>query len=220
MQTLRRGRRQEVVELFRAAGRPLSAREVATGTGLHVNTARFHLDALVRQEVLRREDGLVTGPGRPAGRYVLVPGMDRGGTRNYRLLAEMLLSHLATGPDPDDAALTAGAAWGRYLVRPPAPGQRLSAQESLARLTGLLTEIGFDPRLVSGPDDATRVELRHCPFLELAESRRDLVCTLHLGVMQGALEQLGTPLRAESLTPFAEPSACVARLAPRAGPHA
>ena len=30
---------------------------------------------------------------------------------------------------------------------------------------------------------------QHCPFLELAEVQRDLVCGLHFALMRGALEQ-------------------------------
>ena len=214
VEPLQRGRRREVVELVRAAGRPLSAREVATETGLHINTARFHLDTLVREGVLRREDGQAVGPGRPPGRYVMVPGMDRGGLRNYKLLAEKLLSHLAADTDPDAAAARAGESWGRYLVQPPAPGRQLSREDSLDRLTDLLADIGFDPQVSAGPDAETRIELRHCPFLELAEAQRNLVCGLHLALMRGALDQLSAPLRAQSLTPFADPHTCVAQLAP------
>jgi predicted ArsR family transcriptional regulator len=213
MNTIQGGRRREVVELFRAGRRPLSAREVADVLGLHINTVRFHLDALVRQGTLRREEGRSDGPGRPRTQYLLAPGMDRGGPRNYKLLAEMLLSHLASEDDASGAALGAGEAWGRYLVAPPAPGQRLSAAAALARLTELLSDVGFDPLVSTTPDAGAEIRLRHCPFLELAETHRDLVCSLHLGFMRGALEQLGTPLRANSLTPFADPNTCVVRLA-------
>lgn len=214
MDTIQGGRRREVVELFRASRRPLSAREIADELGLHINTVRFHLDALVRHGILRREEGRSEGPGRPRTQYVLAPGMDRGGPRNYKLLAEMLLSHLANNDDAAGAAVRAGEAWGRYLVAPPAPGQRLSAADGLARLTELLADVGFDPHVSTKAGAGTEIRLRHCPFLELAETHRELVCALHLGLMRGALEQLGTPWRAETLTPFADPHTCLAELTP------
>lgn len=214
METIAGGRRREVVELFRASQRPLSAGEVADELGLHINTVRFHLDALVRHGTLRREEGRSDGPGRPRAQYALAPGMDRGGPRNFKLLSEMLLSYLASQDDPSGAAVHAGQAWGRYLVAPPAPGQRLSAEEALARLTELLSDVGFDPQSATDAAAGIEIRLRHCPFLELAETHRELVCSLHLGLMRGALEQLGTPLRAESLTPFADPHTCLAHLAP------
>ena len=39
--------RARVLDLLRAAGGPLGVQEVAGQAGLHPNTARFHLDALV-----------------------------------------------------------------------------------------------------------------------------------------------------------------------------
>lgn len=214
MDTIRGGRRREVLELFRASKRPLGVRDVAEELGLHVNTVRFHLDALVSHGILNREEGHSDGPGRPRAEYRLAPGMDRGGPRNYKLLAEMLLSHLAQERNAVDSAVAAGEAWGRYLVAPPAPGQRLTTDDGMGRLFELLADVGFDPELAPAPKARTEVRLRHCPFLELAETHRDLVCALHLGLMRGALERLGAPLRAESLVPFADPHTCVAHLAP------
>lgn len=206
------GRRRDVIELFRASRRPLTAHDVAAEIGLHLNTARFHLDTLVRQGILRREDGQSDRPGRPRTQYLLVPGMDRGGTRNFKLLAEMLLTHLATAQDPTAAAVDAGAQWGRYLVQPPAPGQRIATGVALERLVDLLADVGFQPHSAIGEHDESLINLRHCPFLELAETHQDLVCAMHLGLMRGALERLGASLHAETLTPFADPHTCVAHL--------
>lgn len=65
-----------------------------------------------------------------------------------------------------------------------------------------------------GGDGAPRrIRLRHCPFLELAEERGELVCSLHLGLMQGALAELGAPLTATGLEPFATADSCLAHLA-------
>ena len=78
----------------------------------------------------------------------------------------------------------------------------------------MLDELDFAPEPVAdrpGPPD--RVRLRHCPFLELAEPHRDLVCPLHLGLMQGALAELRAPITVTALIPFAEPTACLAHLA-------
>lgn len=212
VESVQGGRRREVLELFRASRDPLTARDVAAELGLHINTVRFHLDALVREGTLRREEGRADGRGRPRTQYAMMPGMDRGGPRNYKLLAEMLLSHLAADDKPVDAAISAGASWGSYLIAPPAPGQRLAVSDGLTRLTELLSDIGFDPGLSAGTGDGTRIELRHCPFLELADTHRELVCALHLGLMRGALEKLHIPLRADSLVPFADPHTCVAHL--------
>lgn len=217
-------RRARVLDVLHEADEPLGAADVAARTGVHVNTARFHLDALVAEGTVVRALEEPSGAGRPRAVYAPRPGMSRGGTRSYRLLAQILLSNLSSaGPDAVETARQAGRAWGGFLSGPPAPFQRLSAGEAVTRLTALLDDLGFDPEPgrpepgqpgsgQSGPDAVIR--LRHCPFLELAEEYGDLVCRIHLGLMQGALAELRAPVTAAGLEPFAEPGACLARLEP------
>ena len=143
------------------------------------------------------------GSGEPAGR------------RRYRLLAEMLTSLIAGMlPKPGEAAEEAGREWGRYLTEQPPPYQRLDAGEAVERLTATVAEIGFAPEAVT---DGTQYQLRlrQCPFREVAENHQDVVCQLHLGLMQGALAQMRAPVTADRLQPFAEPSLCIADLATR-----
>ena len=222
-------RRARVLEVLREADVPLGAADIAARTGVHVNTARFHLDALIAEGAVVRSVEDPSGAGRPRAVYAPRPGMNRGGTRSYRLLAQILLSNLSSaGPGAGEAARQAGRAWGGFLSGPPAPFQRLSAGEAVTRLTALLDDLGFDPEPgqpgsgQQGPDhhgpghqepDAV-IRLRHCPFLELAEEYGDLVYRIHLGLMQGALAELRAPVTAAALEPFAEPGACLARLEP------
>jgi predicted ArsR family transcriptional regulator len=56
--------------------------------------------------------------------------------------------------------------------------------------------------------------MQPCPFLELARRHPDVVCPIHLGLMRGALAELGGALTATSLEPFRTESLCVAHLAP------
>jgi predicted ArsR family transcriptional regulator len=79
----------------------------------------------------------------------------------------------------------------------------------------MLDGLDFAPEPVAdGNGSADRIRLRHCPFLELVEPHRDLVCPLHLGLMQGALDELGAPVTVTGLEPFAEATACLAYLTP------
>ncbi len=213
-------RRRAVLEALRAAGEPLGVAELAERLALHPNTVRFHLDALVSEGAVERAVEQPSGPGRPRTVYAVRPGMDRGGERRYRLLAQILLSRLAAeGPAAETAAVEAGQIWGRHLVEPLPPFHRPSAPEAVDRLTAMLADLGFDP----DPADATtgppsQVRLRHCPFLELAEEYGSIVCPLHLGLMQGALTELRAPVAAGVLEPFAEPDACLAHLVPAQAP--
>ncbi len=202
-----------MLDVLRNAPAPLSVADMAEQLGVHVNTARFHLDALVETGEVIGSVEQPSGPGRPRTVYVPRPGMDRAGTRNYRLLARILLGQLAsTGPDAGQAAQDAGRAWGRFLVDRPEPFQSLTMEQAVVRLTTLLDDLGFAPRSEAEPGMPGVIRLRHCPFLELAEEHGPLVCRIHLGLMQGALTELGAPLAATELEPFAEPDACLVHL--------
>lgn len=214
-------RRRTVLEVLRTAGAPLGVNEVAERVGVHANTARFHLDSLVTRGAVERTLEAPAGRGRPRAVYAPRRGMDRGGRREYRLLARMLLSRLAsTGADAEAEAVEAGRVWGRHLVDPAPPFHTVTGREAVDRLVGLLADLGFDPVTPANPvndesDDVPDViRLRHCPFLELAEEYRQIVCPLHLGLMKGALAELDAPVAADRLEPFAEPDACHAHFVP------
>jgi predicted ArsR family transcriptional regulator len=98
----------------------------------------------------------------------------------------------------------------RSWKRPP-PYRRTDEEESVGELLRILGDIGFVPELVQS-GKRREIWLRHCPFREVAEAHRDVVCAVHLGLMQGALAEMRAPLTADRLEPFVEPSLCVARL--------
>ena len=204
--------RARVLDLLRAAGGPLRVQEVADQAGLHLNTARFHLDALVEAGLATREPQPRETPGRPSMAYRASGEDGPAGQRRYRLLAEILTSLIAgVMPQPGEAAAEAGREWGRYLTEPPPPYQRLDAGQAIEKLGAVLEEIGFAPETVAEGGDY-RLRLHQCPFREVAERHQNVVCALHLGLMQGVLAQLRAPVTADSLQPFTEPSVCTARL--------
>lgn len=205
-------RRARVLDLLRAVGRPVGVQEIAGQAGLHANTARFHLDALVDAGLVTRESKPRETPGRPSMVYRVTETGGPTGRRRYRLLAEMLTSMIAgVMPQPDEAAAEAGREWGRYLTKPPPPYQSLTADRAIERLAAALEDIGFAPDIVA-EGGGYRLRLHQCPFREVAERHQDVVCALHLGLMRGVLEQLRAPVTADRLQPFAEPSVCIADL--------
>jgi predicted ArsR family transcriptional regulator len=206
-------RRSDVLSHLRESLGPLSVAQVAKQTGLHVNTARFHLDRLVADGLVERtvEDRDV--PGRPRILYSL--RATAPGPRSYRLLAEMLTGLVASIDSAGTAVVDTGRAWGRHLVKRPAPSTHVDAEEGAERLRALLDEVGFRPQPVAVAD-GVEMRLHHCPFREVAEPHTDVVCQLHLGLMQGALAEIRAPLTADSLEPLVTPTMCVARLRPAA----
>jgi predicted ArsR family transcriptional regulator len=101
-------------------------------------------------------------------------------------------------------------------LEPPAPhGKKMGAKRSIDHLVGVLDEFGFAPeRRRSGGEQ--QIGLRHCPFLELTETRADVVCPIHLGLMQGVLESAAAPIGVARLDAFVEPDLCLAHLSMKA----
>jgi predicted ArsR family transcriptional regulator len=204
------GRRREVLRILRAATSPMSIVAIAETLDVHPNTVRFHLDTLVSTGRVDQVAPDRKGPGRPALMFRATRRMDTGGPRHYRLLAETLATDLAGNRDAEAKALAAGHAWGMQL-EPPASttAGTPDAEESIEHLVGFLDELGFAPER-RGDD---QVGLRHCPFLELAESQKAIVCPVHLGLMRGALETWEAPVTADRLDPFVEPDLCLVQFA-------
>jgi predicted ArsR family transcriptional regulator len=203
--------RVRLLRLLAVADRPVSAQELADQVNLHLTTVRAHLDVLLDAGLVDSEPEQRSTPGRPRILYRATAELpqERGG---YRLLAEVLASHLAgTTPDPAQQAVAAGRAWGEYLVDRPPPFVRLSAAEARRQVVDLFQELGFDPEVAA---EGGQILLHRCPFLDVARRHQNVVCSVHLGLLQGALEALGAPLTSGQLEPFVEPSLCVSHLTP------
>ncbi len=210
----RQGRREAIVTILRASAVPLSIVSLADEIGVHPNTVRFHLDALVGAGRVERLLGDSSGPGRPPILYRMSRAMDRGGPSNYRLLAAMLTGYLAASTrNPQKTATELGRMWGPALVGEGRARGNSTKTEALTRTVGLLADLGFEPEPHRGAR-TTQIRLRHCPFLDLVDGHADVICSLHHGLMQGVLTTLGGPVTVDTLKPFVEPDLCVAHLAP------
>jgi predicted ArsR family transcriptional regulator len=190
------------------AGRPVSVREMSRRLSLHPNTLRPHLRRLEEAGLVSREIRKSASVGRPQTLYSIrqVEG-DEG--RDYRLLAEMLIG-LVKGKRALEQARGLARQWGAYLVAQggPKPGVRLPARRNLAILQEAMARAGFQPRFRRGADSSIEVNLRQCPFRDLADDHRELVCTLHRGLVEGMVAGLKPPLSLREFKPFAERGIC------------
>jgi predicted ArsR family transcriptional regulator len=180
---------------------------------------RSHLDLLVESGYAVRRSEAPRGPGRPR---VVYEATAAEGERSYRLLAEVLAQHLiATSERPGEAAVNAGRSWaaatghrqhddGAGTDAPP-----VSEEAAVAAVLRMLGDSGFAPELSA---DGTAINLHRCPFRELAESHPDVVCGAHLGIIQGALADLGGIVSATRLLPFVTPGLCITTLTRPAPP--
>lgn len=192
---------------LRLVGRPVSVREMSRRLSLHPNTLRPHLRRLEEAGLVAHQVQRASGVGRPQTIYRAVePSGDD--TRDFRLLAEMLCGLLASKRDRERATELARE-WGHYLVSQggPKPGARLPARQNLAALQDAMARAGFDPRFRrAGP--AVEVTLRDCPFRELVDDHRELVCSLHRGLLEGMLGGLKPRMALRDFRPLVERGIC------------
>jgi predicted ArsR family transcriptional regulator len=201
--------RYRLYRFLRLSGRPVSIRELSTRLSLHPNTLRSHLRrleevGLVQSEVRRGAASV----GRPQTMYTVGDG-DVGGRRDYRLLAE-ILANVASGRRARERAEALASEWGRYLVGrgEPRPGVRRAAGRNLAVLQGAMARAGFDPRFRRAAGGDVEISMRDCPFRDLLEDHRELVCGVHRGLLEGMLSALSPPHRLADYSPLVERSIC------------
>lgn len=195
------------------ADRPVAVSEMAKRLSLHPNTLRPHLRRLEEAGLVSHQVRRGSGVGRPQTQYTAVqPVGDEG--RDFRLLAEMLCGLLRTKREIARGTDLARE-WGTYMVTQggPKPGVRLPERQNLARLQDAMSRAGFDPRFRRA-GKSVEVTLRDCPFRDLADDYRDLVCSLHRGLVEGMLGGLKPKMTLRDFKPFAERGICRARAAP------
>jgi predicted ArsR family transcriptional regulator len=108
--------------------------------------------------------------------------------REYELAARLLVQ--AVEADPSDRSRTALAGAARRLGTELGSACRPAAGEGDAAgrdVKGVLTQQGYEP--CCGADGVIR--LRNCPFHQIAEQHRELVCGMNLALVEGLVEGLG-----------------------------
>ena len=196
---------------------------------MHTNTVRSHLDQLMEAGLVESAVQERTTPGRPRllFRATATPGAVAEGS--YKVLAEVLASGIRDGePAPGAVAAKAGRRWGQRLEQQGgASAETLDSGRALDRVVALLDEVGFAPRVSKAagttafPGDAgnaagttTVIEVHQCPFYDIAREHTDVVCAVHLGLIQGALEQMQAPPSMVRIEPFVRPDLCLAHIMP------
>jgi predicted ArsR family transcriptional regulator len=206
------GRRDVILRLLRASTEPRSIASIADELGVHPNTVRFHLSALLRADRVEQVLGDSGGRGRPPVLFRAIRRMDPEGPTNYRLLAGILTDYVAREPDAASIAVQLGRSTSPALIANSARHRAPSRGRSVTELVEVLSDLGFDPEPPAGPR-TREIRLRHCPFQNLAKEHGEVICAVHLGLMQGALTAMRAPITVDRLDPFVEPDLCVAHLA-------
>lgn len=196
--------REAVLLAVRDSPKPVTIAALASITGRHENTVRGHLDALVRDRLLRRRRGEPHGRGRPAWRYE-VRDVDPA-MAEYVGLASALASAInRTSSDPAADAIKAGEEWGHQLARERGAGPSAPVV-ARSRAVAVLKELGFSPEPVAAAP--AQVRLTRCPLLDAARRHPKVICNVHVGIVRGVLEEQGCDPTGIELLQFSEPGAC------------
>lgn len=194
------GYRTRVIQLLRDSKVPVCVDEVADRIGTTVGIARYHLESLADAGMADRVRQERTTRGRPKVLYAgTLPNQTHERAQGYRLLAEALTSALvAQVPDAEAVLSAAGRAWGARMVYPAVAAGPQAEADRQAELIAKLAALWFAPEVVG---DGTLV-LHHCPFPEAFRSRLSAVASLHRGLIDGALAELGSARRVTDIAPL------------------
>jgi predicted ArsR family transcriptional regulator len=192
--------RELILEALRGVGDGLDTGQLAESLELHPNTIRWHLGVLTDGGLVRAVPERRHGRGRPSIVYRLTGEGIARGRDEYRLLATMLTDVVAADGNGKARAYEAGLRWGRHLQQ----------AEPDASIVHLLDQEGF-----AAEQHGEQIEMRRCPFYALAEGAPQVICTLHHGIIDGALDEAGSEQTVERLDPFVQPGLCIARLSGR-----
>jgi predicted ArsR family transcriptional regulator len=211
--------RYRLYRYLRLSGRPVAVRELATRLSLHPNTIRPHLRRLEEAGLVASDTRRTTSVGRPQTVYHAIEVEAREG-RDYRLLADVLAGLLTTSRQRDRAEELARE-WGAYLVgrSVPRPGARRPTGPNLAVLQEALAEAGFTSRFRRREPGNVEIALRDCPFRDLLDEHRELVCAVHRGLIEGIFAAARPPLRMTAFEPLADRSSICRLTARVVGSH-
>lgn len=206
--------RVQLLDALRANPTPMTVRELAHLQNLHVTTVRFHLDALSDAGLVSKEVETSPSRGRPSQLYRALPplGSVTGGASGYERLAQILAKHFAHPQDCDPAKIAeaAGRAWAHDDLADMS-GSVQSVDDAAIVINTLFAEMGFDPELESDTGKA-RIRLHACPFESVARQSPHVVCTLHLGLIRGALARLDAHNIDSRLIPWDTSHTCLVHL--------
>src|SRR5690625_3447270 len=169
--------RQRLYQYIASCDEPVARDDAAVAAGISRTLDAYHLDKLADAGILAvsyaRPAGR-TGPGagRPAKRYTRTQQELAASVppRNYRLLATLLAEAVAA-----DESGTVGATVAAVARR---TGRASAADHGMLEA---LCSCGYEPAVTDGGD----IEMRNCPFHQLARAHSELVCALNLELIQG-----------------------------------
>lgn len=207
--------RRGVWETLAQQPHPATIAQIVELTGLHENTIREHLWALLDEGLVTRRQAPAEGRGRPAW---LWQAIDRSvGAQFAGLLSVMAHNLKTTSTTPAEEGYRLGIAWGHKLSQDRPTDPHAGKQERYHQALALLAEAGFAPRVEATSSAANsndksnpkQVTLTRCPLLSAAVEHPEVVCAMHQGLIEGSFPQPHPAAVELELIPFGATDGCV-----------
>ncbi|WP_280458457.1 transcriptional regulator [Nocardia carnea] len=185
-----RKQRDRVLALVRDSLEPLDAPVIARTLGIHITTARFHLNALI-------DEGVVEGTwlpsvtvGRPRKGYIAV-GADPMAT-----VLDALLAQLGDTRELRRAAgVAAGRAWADGLTGIAAPQDGVPDPVTVVATT--LNRLGFRIASTVSSFGVHEIRMCNCPLRRIARGAPEIVIGIQQGLIERVLERHSAALAAQ-----------------------
>jgi predicted ArsR family transcriptional regulator len=170
--------RDRILDLLLKSEQPVTVQAVASTLGISRNAAHQHIAAMEREGLVERASAVRTA-GRPSRGFRLSAAGRTTFPRQYSLLAKQLLTELSQylGPDELHRAM-------RRIGKTLADGVSASVgpQANEAMIAGLMRELGYESKVVDGPD-GLEIEAHNCVFHDLA-MEDSAICEVDLSLLR------------------------------------
>jgi predicted ArsR family transcriptional regulator len=205
--------RLQLLEALVDGVEPRHLDDLAEELGLHASTVRGHLSLLEEAGLVERVTVHQGHLGRPQVFHRATAKARSGtiGCLGYRTLAEVLTGYLdRVAEDPTATGERVGRAWAAVLARR-TTGRPTACRDRVRHVAETLDDVGFPSEVRCAPSGCVIVHPR-CPFAAAVGEHGRLVCSLHLGLVDGLLEAAGAPVISAGLVGDVADRTCAVRL--------
>ena len=183
--------RDRVRSLVAEAAEPIDAHTIAEHLGVHVTTARFHLNNLVDEGAAVAVPLPPDGVGRPRIGYRVVVPPPIGD------LVVMLIARTGeTAEAREELAAEVGRAWAAKHLPSGDLDEAAAAPDPVVLAETILTRLGFRITGVVSAFGEHEVTLCGCPLQDLADDLPEVACGVVRGILEAALDTGATDLNA------------------------
>lgn len=180
--------------------KPVTVLDIAAQFDIHPNVARLHLSKLEDINVIISYFQKTGKGGRPSRLYKLSDEVIELNFphRDYKLLAKIAIETFVSLGEPGREALyTTGKKYGAEVIEHEyhVPADSLTVEQKIHILEESGTMLGMYPEFVYHPEDnQVTFKIKNCPFKEVVQDNKQMICSMHQAFLKGMFESLFTEI--------------------------